>query len=127
MDIHKAIAAAEKILPGQVAPDGETDERWQAIILIEEHIEKYPDEVWNFAAKWGCHNDEDLRTAIGVLLLERLLEHHFAAIFPRLEAAVRTDKNFAHSFMCAWKLGHALEPKNAARFDSLRAEIRDRN
>jgi len=64
MTVEDAIAAAESILPGHAAPDGEIDPRWQAIIAVSEFIETQPETVWLFARKWGGHADEDLRAAI---------------------------------------------------------------
>jgi hypothetical protein len=39
MTVEEAISAAESILPGHAAPDGEIDTRWQAIIAVSEFIE----------------------------------------------------------------------------------------
>jgi hypothetical protein len=64
MTVQEAIAAAEKLLPGDAAPDGEIDPRWRAIIVVGEFIEDDPEAVWSFILRWGSSPDEDLRTAI---------------------------------------------------------------
>lgn len=69
--VQIAIQAAEKILPGEVAPEGQEDPRWQAIMLIEDFVQDRPEEILPFILKWGRHEDEDLRSAIACLLLER--------------------------------------------------------
>jgi hypothetical protein len=51
--VHIAIQAAEKILPGEVARDGEEDPRWQAIMLIEDFVETEPEAILPFVLKWG--------------------------------------------------------------------------
>jgi hypothetical protein len=74
--VQEAIEAAEKILPGEVAPDGQEDPRWQAIMLIEVFVEDQPEAILPFVLKWGVHEAEDLRSAIACLLLENLLKFH---------------------------------------------------
>jgi hypothetical protein len=59
MTIHEAIAAASELLPGAVVPAG-IDPRWQAIIEVAEYVKACPEEVWGFAARWGCSDDADL-------------------------------------------------------------------
>lgn len=39
MTVQEAIAAADAILPGEAAPEGARDPRWQAIIVVGEFIE----------------------------------------------------------------------------------------
>ena len=124
-NVHYAIQAAEALLPGRPAPDGENDPRWQAIIKIGNFVESEPEAIWPFVLKWGSlPNEEDLSNAIATLLLEHLLDHHFDLIFPRVESAVRSDVWFANTFARCWKLGQAEESARAEKFDKLRSEIR---
>ncbi|HEV2296008.1 MAG TPA: hypothetical protein VGR35_19340 [Tepidisphaeraceae bacterium] len=44
--VQRAIARAERILPGKPARDGKRDLRWQAIIRVGEFIETQPEAVW---------------------------------------------------------------------------------
>jgi len=127
MTAQEAIEAAEQLLPGRAAPEGEEDPRWQAIIVIGEFVEKEPEAIWSFVLRWGSHEDEDLRAAVATLLLEHLLEYHFDIIFPRVEAAARCNKWFGKTTTQCWKFGQAKHPERAARFDALCAEIRQRN
>ncbi len=122
--VAEAIEAAEKILPGHCAPEGAEDPRWQAIIKVEDFLVDEPDAIWPFIVRWGVNDDEDLRTAIGVLLLEHLLEHHFERFFSRVEQEVRRNPQFADTFLRCWKLGKAKELRNSRRFKALRLECR---
>ncbi len=58
IDVSQAIERAERILPGQAAAEGESDPRWQAIMLIEDFIEEEPDSIWPFILRWGVNHDE---------------------------------------------------------------------
>lgn len=122
MSVFEAIRAAEALLPGE--PSSEIDPRWQAIIVVERFVESSPEPVWEFVRRWGSHPQEDLRDAIATLLLEHLLEHHFEAIFPRVEAATAADALFADLFLRCWKFGQSELPANAAKFDELRNRCR---
>jgi hypothetical protein len=123
-DVHIAIEAAEKILPGEVAPEGQEDPRWQAIMLIEDFVEAEPEAILSFVLKWGRHEQEDLRSAIACLLVEHLLEYHFDVIFPHVEKSALEDALFADTFLKAWKLGQAQEPNNSDKFEALRAQLK---
>jgi hypothetical protein len=118
-DVDNAIGRAESILPGVPAPEGAEDPRWQAIIDVGNYIESDPEPLWAFIARWGTHEDEDLRAAIATCLLEHLLDAHFDLIFPRLAALATSNALFADTFSRCWKCGEARRPENAARFDDL--------
>jgi len=124
IDVWDAIANAERILPGQAAPEGRRDPRWQTIIKVEDFVQEEPDAIWSFILRWGSSADEDLRTAIATCLLEHLLGYHFSRIFPRVEEAVRSNPLLADTFLRCWKVGQAKEEDNAKRFDGLQAECR---
>jgi hypothetical protein len=126
IDVWDAIAEAERILPGQAAPDEESDPRWQAIIKVEDFIPEEPDAVWSFILRWGTSPDEDLRTAVATCLLEHLLEYHFSRFFPQVQEAVRNNPLLADTFSRCWKFGQAKEEDNAKRFDRLQAECAKR-
>jgi hypothetical protein len=120
------IARTERLLPGRPAPDGESDARWQAIMRIEDHIPEQPEPVWAFTRKWGKHPQEDLRTAVAVLLLEHLLEQHFQLIYPRVVVEVGLSKRFKDTLRrCDW-LGEAAWPSNARKLDRLAGIKRQR-
>ena len=123
MSVFDAIAAAEKLLPGHPAPDGEIDARWQAIIAVGEFIEAEPEAVWQFARRWGCTSDEDLRAAVSTCLLEHLLEYHFDSLFPEMEAAARAESAFAKALGMCWHFGLTETPDRAARLRSLLIEL----
>ena len=120
MTVQEAIAAAERILPGRAAPEGETDPRWQAIIAVAEFIETDPELVWQFALRWGSVADSDLQTAIGTCVLEHLLQHHFDGYISRIEEAVLVDANFAGAAAMCWKFGQSKSSAaRSTRFDGL--------
>jgi hypothetical protein len=121
--VQEAMEAAEKILPGEVAPDGQEDPRWQAIMLIEYFVEDEPEAILPFVLKWGVHEQEDLRSAIACLLLENLLKFHFELIFPRVQEAATANRLFADTFLKSWKRGQAKEEANSIRFDALRSKL----
>src|SRR5215217_261028 len=121
MSIDSAIHDAEIRLPGEAAPEGETHVRWQAIIHVSGYIETDPEPIWRFVNVWGRSEDPDVRDAIATLLLEHLLEHHFDAIFPRVEQAVSESREFADCFSRTWAFGQTEIAANRARFDALRA------
>ncbi len=123
MTVDEAIAAADSILPGVVAPEGERDERWQALIAIGDFVETQAEAVWPFIVRWGVFPDEDLRTAVATLLLEHLLEYHFDEFILRVEEAAQSDPLFGDTISRCWKFGQAEEPSRAARFDRLVASF----
>lgn len=126
MDIHQAIAAAEAVLPGQAAPDGAEDPRWQAMIAIAEFLPDEPAPICAFILRWGSHPDPDLQSAVASCLLEHLLELHFERFFPEIEAHVRREAVFAETFERCWKFGQADEAPNSARFDALLEFVKGR-
>jgi hypothetical protein len=121
---REMIAEVEAILPGEASPDGEVDPRWQGMMRIEDLIPDEPEAVWEFIARWGCHDDEDLRAAVATVLLEHLLAHHFDVFFPRVATAVQNNILFGDTFARCWKVGQSEEAANAARFDDLRRSVR---
>ncbi len=122
MTVTETINAAGRLLPGSPAPEGAVDERWQAIGKVSAFIKTEPEQVWSFVYRWGCSDEEDVRTAIATCLLEHILEHWFDRFFPRVEHAVRSDPRFADTFSRSWKFGEAKQPVNAERFDKLSDE-----
>jgi len=124
MTVQDALAAAERLLPGQSAPDGAEDPRWQTIIEVAMFAEHEPEAIWPFVLKWGSHEDEDVRAAVATCLLEDLLQYHFDTIFPRVESAARSNASFGKTATLCWKFGQAKEPVNAQRFDGLIADLR---
>ena len=117
MTVEEAIAAAEAVLPGRPAPDGDTDPRWQAIIAVGEFVEAQPDSVWSFVVRWGSSPDADLRMAVATCLLEHLLEFHFDDFISRVEQAALEDPLFAEMTISCWRFGQSEDPDRAARFD----------
>ena len=123
MTLLQAIRHAERVLPGKVAPDDQSDPRWQAILRIEDHIEQHPEEVWLFTRKWGVHANADLRTAVATCLLEHLLEYHFLRIFPLVSETSRKSPRFADTLSRCWALGEARKPEHLKRLRALAKEV----
>src|SRR4051812_49015948 len=122
--VKRAIARADRILPGTPAPEGKRDARWQAITRLGAFIETQPEPVWQFAHRWGRHAQADLRMAVATCLLEHLLEHHFELLFPRVRRAVMESPRFAGTFGSCWWFGQAKAPKNAAQIKRLESQLR---
>lgn len=112
--VHAALARAERLLPGVPAPEGTTDPRWQAILRVNDFIELDPEPIWAFITRWGSHRHANVRTAIAVTLLEGLVEHHFDAFAPRVDALARSNRWFADTLTRIWALGEAARPPRAA-------------
>lgn len=123
--LRSAIRNADRLLPGVPVEGDGADPRWQAIIAVGGFIECEPEPVWDFACRWGSHPQEDLRDAIACVLLEHLLQHHFATYFPRVEAFAQQDALFGDCFARCWALGQAEHGENRRRFDRLRGQLRN--
>lgn len=125
-DVHRVIAAAERVLPGRETKQGKCP-RWQAIIAVGEYIESDPIPVCDFALKWARRRGKDLGAAIHCCLIEHLLEHHFDLVFPRMREAARDNGRVAESLIGLWKsrfrFGQVTEPKNTARLRRLSREL----
>ena len=93
------------------------------MIRLAEFIPTDPEPVWMFCQRWGQSPDADLRAGVATCLLEHLLEHHFAAFFPRVEAEVQWHPLFADCFAYCWPIGEAEAPQNRRRFDALKASV----
>ena len=115
ISVKRAIANAERILPGVPAVEGKRDRRWQAIICVGQFIQTHPEEVWTFTRKWAKHPQWDLRAAIACCLLEHLIEEHFDLLFPKVEAECRTSPRFASTYrICCAYVRRSL-PQHEAR------------
>lgn len=125
-ELRYRIRRAERLLPGRPAAEDKIDWRWQAMFKISDFIETQPEPIWQFINKWGRHAQDDLRTAIGVCLLEHLLQHHFMAYIGKIEVAVRQSKRFKNTLgKCYW-YGEAAWPASARRLDALAGVKRER-
>ena len=88
--------------------DPDNDCRWQAVIVVGEYIEDYPEGVWEVISQFGESEDEDMRVAVATVLLEHLLEHHFVAYFPRLRERVQGGSLLmADTLSRCWAFGQA--------------------
>jgi hypothetical protein len=119
MTLEQAIRRAEQLMPGSKPPKRKRDPVWQAIIKVSMFIETHPKELWAFISKWGRSDNENVRTAVAVLVLEDFLGFHFDDYFPLVEELVKSDRNFADTFSRCWKFDQSQLPENAARFDRL--------
>jgi hypothetical protein len=99
MTVLEAIEAAERVLPGEAAPEDGPDPRWQGIIAVGMFLDKEPESIWEFIEHWGVYPDDDLRMAIATVLLEHLLEMHFESFFPRVQQLVRANGLFNPDFV----------------------------
>jgi len=100
--------------------------RWQAAIALGEIAVSDPDSVWPLVVRHGSRRHKDVRTAIGVCVLEEILEAHFDSFFPRVSATVRGDHLFRDTFSYCYKTGQAKLPRNAKRWRNLLRETDDK-
>jgi hypothetical protein len=92
----------------RLIPDRSNECRWQALIVVSNFVESDPEDVWRIILKFGNSNDEDMRIAVGVVLLEDLLHSHFQEYFPRVKKLLQDgDHRFADTLSHCWKFGDA--------------------
>jgi hypothetical protein len=123
-EVRRAIKKAERLLPGK--PVEGSDPRWQAIMRIDEFIPSHPQAIWQFVLRWGKHPQADLRSAIGILLLEQLLSNHFNLLFPKVREAVLASRRFKDTLSRCWWSGEAAWPSSARALDKLIGMKRER-
>lgn len=121
--LKRSLARAEALLPGNPAPEGKVDPRWQAMLRVADFLETHPEEVWRFVQRWGKHAQADLRAAVATCLLEHLLEHHLELLFPRVRTAAVASRRFADTLLTCWAFGRAKLPGNFARLERLKQEL----
>jgi hypothetical protein len=126
MNAAHAIERAALMLPGEPAPEGSRDPRWQALVCVGAHVDDDPELVWDFIEVWGGHDQIDLRDAIANCLLEPLLELHFDDFFPLVTERSIADASFADMFLRCEPFGVAAESKNARRFTSLQKQLAEK-
>lgn len=79
----------------------------QAIIVIGESREANPDAVWAVIAEYGNALDYDLRTFLGVALLEEFLKEDFDKYFPLAQDLVRNGRfRFLDTIAICWFDNH---------------------
>lgn len=119
MDVDRAVRVAESLLPGEGPITQESDPRWQALIAVRAFVSEEPEAVWEFVRRFGCYNEETLRHAVAVCLLQELLALHFGVYFQKTVRLVREHKAFADTFARCAAYGQSGEPGNAEAFDDL--------
>ena len=95
------------LLAKRLIDDPDNDCRWQAVIIIGRFVETNPSEVWKVVTKYGISGDKDMRTAVGVVLLEDLLGYHFQKIFPKVKREVIRSPLFADTLSRCYATGQA--------------------
>jgi len=120
--LKEAIEAADALLPGAAAPEGDVDFRWRAIIRVGRFIQDEPHEVLQFVLRWGGHEDEDLRAAIATCLLEHLLEHHFNQTVSALADEIAQNPAFRSMCRLCWEFGDLEVPERRLKWRGLLAQ-----
>ncbi len=101
------------------------DTRWHAACALSEYCESDGDAelIWPLVVKWGSHENEDVRAAIGVCVLEHILQYHFNKYMGKCALIIKTGNlKFGDTFSICGKFGKSERPENSARMDRLKEE-----
>jgi len=101
------------------------DTRWQAACALSEYCESECDAelIWPLIVKWGSHENEDVRAAIGTCVLEHVLQYHFDKYFEKCAEIIRSGSlMFGFTFSMCGKFGQSRDPINSRRMDGLGEE-----
>lgn len=102
-------------------PDRSTYVRWQALLMLGQHAERHPDEIWPSVLKWGTVQNRDIRRGVACCILEHVLEHHFDPYFDRALSHIACGhRRFAYTLAYCWRLGQAGSQVSAQRFDAFK-------
>lgn len=107
-------------------PDRNRDIRWGilTIALCPRLYEWDVSELWPLVIKWGSVENTDIRNAVGVCVLEHILESDFQEYFGRAKRLIEGgNKRFAYTLACCGKFGQAVEANNSAEFDAFFASL----
>lgn len=123
----RVLADAERTLRSVagVPPEGTPDPRWQAMVEVGEFVGSNPEEVWQFASRWGCSSDANLREAVAACLVEHLLEHHFHSVFPRVRELASRNPVFADTVRRSWSFGETWNPADLQEWRSFQESLRN--
>ena len=88
---------------------------------VKDYIRTDPEAVWAFVARWGRHRSEDLRAAVGCVILEHLLPLHFDSIFPRARKLALENHRFAYTLCMCWSSFCA--PRNRPRLERCQKQL----
>ena len=80
----------------RMIPDRSTYVRWQALLMLGQHAERHPDEIWPSVLKWGTVQNRDIRRGVACCVLEHVLEHHFDPYFERALSHIAADIGDSH-------------------------------
>lgn len=93
-------------LARSMVEDADDNCRWQAMIVVGEFCGSRPDLVWPVIRAYGGSRDADMRMCVAVVLLEHVLEHHFAANRDRVRReARRQGQRFRETLRMCWGQG----------------------
>lgn len=97
--------------------DRDNNCRWQAVIVIGESIKSDPNAVWDVVAEFGNSPDDDMRAAIGCVLLEHLLDKYFEWFFPLAQDQVRRGRHrFLDTIRMCWFNNRGANYEHAQRW-----------
>lgn len=100
--------------------------RWKAAIALSHVAASDPEIAWPLVIRHGSRRHADVRMAIGVCVLEDILETHFDAFFPRVAATARSNRWFRDSFSSCRPCGLARSPRNIKLWRRLLRETDDK-
>ncbi len=105
-------------LAQRIISDTDNNCRWVSLHVVSELIETQPDLVWKIVSQYGDSKDDDMRTAIAVILLEHLLDYDFDKYFPKVKKEIQRGRlRFIDTLsLCAFDNISGLNYKKAQSF-----------
>jgi hypothetical protein len=105
---------------GALIPALRGGRRWRLFALLGDLVESHPRELWPIVERWGAARSPEIRSAVGVCLLEHLLENRFDRGLSRVSRILEAGgRRFAFTVRCAYRLGEAARPRNRKALDDL--------
>ncbi len=76
--------------------------RWRATGVVAQFIDTKPEKVWRIIRRYGSSRDDDMRAAIGCMLLEELIADDPPKWLDRAVRAARRSTNFGRTLTYCW-------------------------
>ena len=107
-------------------PDRSENIRWGILtIALSPRLQEWDcSDLWPLVVKWGSVRNTDIRTAVGVCVLEHILESDFTEYFGKARQLIEAGNNrFAYTLFHIGKRGESNEPQNSREYDEFFAAL----